>query len=401
MNQWSTRPSKIKSIQIGWLFCAKKDVVMIIAAMCEAHQDTRVAITPSAVKQYIKMGLGVAIELDAGQLSGFNNSEYENAGAKIYKKHSELLNNAHILVSLNEPSPLDLKGLPSHALLISLIESGPTSELLLWCIQHQISVMSMNHVPRLSRAQNIDSLSSQANLAGYRAVIEAVSHFKRVIPMMMTAAGMIKPAKVLILGAGVAGLQAIATAKRLGAVVYAFDVRAAAREQVQSLNAEFIEVNQEQDSETVGGYAKEASLEYQRAQASLIDEYARLADIVICTALIPGKKAPILLTEKTILQMKPGSIVVDLATARGGNCERSVLDKIIQVEQVTIIGYSNMAGLIPSTASELYSNNLTQLMNILVKSPTELTFNKEDEIIQQALLCHEGLYNPFQSKKDK
>ena len=368
---------------------------MIIAAIHEAGQETRVAITPNAVKNYIKLGFDVAIENNAGLLSGFNNSDYEQAGAKIVKKRTDLLKNTDVVVCINEPCSDDLVGLPSHALLICPIDSAPPSDLLTWCCLQKISVFSMNHIPRISRAQSIDSLSSQANLAGYRAVIEAVSHFKRVIPMMMTAAGMIKPAKVLILGAGVAGLQAIATAKRLGAIVYAFDVRTAAKEQVESLNAEFIEVSHKEDTETSGGYAKELSVEYQRLQSALIDDYARLSDLIICTALIPGKKAPLLLHQNTVEQMRPGSVVVDLATARGGNCELSVRDKIIQHGKVTIVGYSNMAGLIPATASELYANNIVQLLNILSPSPTELTFNSDDEIIQKAMLCHDGHLNPF------
>lgn len=258
----------------------------------------------------------------------------------------------------------------------------------------------MNLIPRISRAQSMDSLSSQSNLAGYRAVLEACTQFHRAIPMMMTAAGMIQPAKILILGAGVAGLQAIATAKRLGAVVYAFDVRRAAKEQVESLGAEFIEVSQNEDSETKSGYASEVSDEYKQLQAELIDKYAKLADIVISTALIPGKKAPILLYRKTIEQMKPGSIVVDLATSRGGNCELSMLDKTIKHGEVTIIGLSNMAGLVAATASELYANNLVHLVNLLAPTPPELTLNPDDEIIQQATLCHQNQYLPFQKVKE-
>ncbi|WBV68341.1 NAD(P) transhydrogenase subunit alpha [Legionella pneumophila] len=259
----------------------------------------------------------------------------------------------------------------------------------------------MSLIPRISRAQSMDSLSSQANLAGYRAVLEAATTFHRAIPMMMTAAGMIQPAKVLILGAGVAGLQAIATAKRLGAVVYAFDVRKAAKEQVESLGAEFIEVMQEQDSETAGGYATETSEEYKKLQAELIDQYAKTADIVISTALIPGRQAPVLLYKKTVEQMKPGSVIVDLATSRGGNCELSVADKIIKHGDITIVGFSNMAGLVPATASDLYSNNLVHLINLLAKNPAEFNLNPEDEIIQQAVLCHKGTYLPFQGVKEK
>ena len=373
---------------------------MIIAAMHEPNNETRVAITPSSVTQYIKLGFEVVCEHNSGKLSGFSNQDYEKAGATILKERKALLNKADVIVCVNQPTPKDLAGLSAHALLICPIENELSSDLLRWCCEHSISVFSMTHIPRISRAQNIDSLSSQANLAGYRAVIEAVAHFNRAIPMMMTAAGMIHPAKVLILGAGVAGLQAIATAKRLGAVVYAFDVRAAAKEQVNSLNAEFIEVGQEQCGETAGGYAKEVSADYQRLQAELIDKYARFADIVICTALIPGKKAPVLLPKKTVEQMKPGAIIVDLATARGGNCEVSIENKVVRHGEVTVIGHSNMAGLIPATASDLYANNIVNLLNLLTKSSLKLTFNSEDEIIRQAMLCHNGLSHPFQSEKE-
>lgn len=373
---------------------------MIIAAMKEPGNETRVAITPAAVKNYIKLGFKVTCEHDAGELAGFNDKAYEEAGASITHDKKSLLKHANILLCVNEPSPRALAGLAAHSLLICPVDSSADDALIKWCCKEQISLFSMNHIPRISRAQTIDSLSSQANLAGYRAVIEGVAHFNRVIPMMMTAAGMIHPAKVLVLGAGVAGLQAIATAKRLGAVVYAFDVRAAAKEQVQSLGAEFIEVGDVTDSETAGGYAKEMNKDYQRLQAALIDEYARLADIVICTALIPGKTAPVLLTKKTVAQMKPGSIIVDLATARGGNCELSVQDKIVQHEDVTLIGYSNMAGRVPATASELYANNLVNLMPLLTTSPPEFNFNSDDDIIKQALLCHDGQHLPFQTVKE-
>lgn len=373
---------------------------MIIAAMHEPNDETRVAITPASVKQYIKLGLEVICEQNAGKLSGFSDSDYEQAGATILKDRKALLKKADIFVCVNQPSSKDLTGLAAHALLICPIESDSSSDLLAWCCKQNISVFSMNHIPRISRAQNLDSLSSQANLAGYRAVIEAIAYFNRAVPMMMTAAGMIHPAKVLILGAGVAGLQAIATAKRLGAVVYAFDVRAAAKEQVNSLNAEFIEVGQEQIGETAGGYAKETSAEYQKLQGELIDKYARLADIVICTALIPGKKAPVLLPKKTVEQMKPGAVIVDLATARGGNCELSIKDKVVEHGQVTLIGYSNMAGLIPATASDLYANNVVNLLNLLITSPLKLHFNPEDDIVKQAVLCHDGHSLPFQSEKE-
>lgn len=373
---------------------------MMIAALLETGNETRVAITPNSAKNYIKTGFTVALEKNAGIASGFEDKAYEQVGVQIIDDKKVLLGQCNILLCVNEPTPKDLTGLSKGALIIGHIDNDPESKLISWCKEKGMSLLSMNLIPRLSRAQSMDSLSSQANLAGYRAVLEAVNTYHRVIPMMMTAAGMIQPAKVLVLGAGVAGLQAIATAKRLGAVVYAFDVRRAAKEQVESLGAEFIEVIQDEDSETKGGYAAETSEEYKKLQGELIDKYAQLSDIVISTALIPGRKAPILLNKATIEQMKPGSVVVDLATSRGGNCAVSVLDKTIKHGDVTIIGLSNIAGLVPATASELYANNLVHLINLLATTPPEIQFNPDDEIIQQALLCHQDKYLPFQKAKE-
>lgn len=371
----------------------------MIATLLAPGNETRVAITPNSAKHFIKSGFEVAIEKNAGVASRFRDQDYEQVGVSIQSKKS-ILEKTNILLCINEPDPKELEGLSAGALIIGHIDNEPESKLITWCKEKQITLFSMNLIPRISRAQSMDSLSSQANLAGYRAVLEACTQFHRAIPMMMTAAGMIQPAKVLILGAGVAGLQAIATAKRLGAVVYAFDVRRAAKEQVESLGAEFIEVSQDQDSETKGGYASEMSEEYKKLQAELIDQYAKLADIIISTALIPGRKAPILLYKKTIEQMKPGSVVVDLATSRGGNCEVSVPDKTIKHGEVTVIGLSNMAGLVPATASELYANNLVHLINLLAQNPPEITLNPNDEIIQQAVLCHQNQYLPFQVTKE-
>lgn len=368
---------------------------MMITALHEAN-ETRVAITPNSAKHYIKLGFEVAIESNAGLKSGFTDEAYQQAGVQIVSNRQELLNKTDLLLCINEPAPEQLIGLPQNALIIGHIDKEPESPLVILCKEQKISLLSMNLIPRISRAQSMDSLSSQANLAGYRAVLEGVNAFHRVIPMMMTAAGMIQPAKILVLGAGVAGLQAIATAKRLGAVVYAFDVRRAAKEQVESLGAEFIEVAQDQDNETKGGYASEMSEEYQKLQAALIDQYAKLADIVVSTALIPGRKAPVLLFKHTVEQMKPGSVIVDLATSRGGNCELSVANETIQHGGVTLIGLSNMAGLVPTTASELYANNLVHLIDLLSSNSSTISLNPEDELIQQALLCHEGRYLPFQ-----
>ncbi len=370
---------------------------MIISALKENKRENRVAVTPNAVQHYLKLGFDVALETTAGVASGFKDDAYQEAGATIVANKKSLLHKTDILLCVSEPSPADLQDLPPQALIIGSINSyQKDDDLITWCCKEKISLFSMNLIPRISRAQNMDSLSSQANLAGYRAALEGVNHFNRAIPMMMTAAGMIQPAKILVLGAGVAGLQAIATAKRLGAIVYAFDVRRATKEQIESLGAEFIEVSN-QDNETQGGYAGAMTADYQRLQAELIDHYAKLADIIISTALIPGKKAPLLISQKTVKQMKAGSVIVDLATSQGGNCELSERDKTIKVNEVIIVGNSNLAGLIPATASELYANNLVNLLRLLAQSPPKLTFNAEDEIIQQALLCHEGRYLPFQA----
>lgn len=373
---------------------------MNIAALREGGNETRVAITPQAVKHYTKLGFQIIIEQGAGLAAGFHDTLYLDVGAKIDTDRTKIKQTANILLAVNQPSINDLEMLAANSLVIAHIDNEANSDLITWSLEHQITLLSMNLIPRISRAQSMDSLSSQANVAGYRAVLAAVNTYQRVVPMMMTAAGMIQPAKILILGAGVAGLQAIATAKRLGAIVYAFDVRRAAKEQVESLGAEFIEVEQDTDNETQGGYASEVSEEYKKRQAELIDQYAKQADMIITTALIPGRKAPILLQKDTVAQMKPGSVIVDLATSRGGNCELSIADQIVSHQGVTLIGYSNLAGLVPTTASELYANNLVHLITLLAKNPPEIFLNPEDEIIQHAVICSAGRYLPFQQAKE-
>jgi NAD(P) transhydrogenase subunit alpha len=374
---------------------------MNIVALLEKPPETRVSITPNSAKNYIKSGFEVHLEHNAGLASGFRDEEYEEVGVLICTNQKKLLDKANILLCVNEPDPKILTGLPEGTFVIGHIDNDPQNNLISYCKKQHLTLLSMNLIPRISRAQNMDSLSSQANLAGYRAVLEASTAFGRAIPMMMTAAGMIQPAKVLVLGAGVAGLQAIATAKRLGAVVYAFDVRRAAKEQVESLGAEFVEVSQEKDNETEGGYASETSEEYKKLQAELIDRYATLSDIIICTALIPGKKAPVLVYKKTIEHMKAGSVIVDLATSRGGNCELSVPDKTIKHGDIKLIGLSNMAGLVPTTASELYANNLVHFIHLLAKTPPKIQLDPEDEVIKCSVLCHQGHYLPFQKAKER
>jgi NAD(P) transhydrogenase subunit alpha len=373
---------------------------MMIACLLENAPETRVAITPSSAKRYLEWGFEVAIEKGAGVKAGFSDADYLQLGVQVIDKASALCSKAQVLLCLNEPKVKTISSLAAGSLIVGIIDNPPSSEFAKFCERQKISVFSMQLIPRISRAQSMDSLSSQANLAGYRAVLEASTRFQRALPMMMTAAGMIPPAKVLILGAGVAGLQAIATAKRLGAVVTAFDVRQAAKEQVESLGAEFIEVSQDSDAETSSGYASESSEAYKKLQAERIDHYAQLADIIITTALIPNRDAPRLLYKETLAKMRPGSIIVDMATARGGNCEGSVLDQVVTLGEVTIIGYSNLAGLVPTTASNLYATNLANLIALLAPKPAEIVFNPQDEIIQQALLYDKGHYLPFQKLKE-
>lgn len=374
---------------------------MIISALAELPPETRVSITPSAVKKYLKLGFEVSIEKGAGAAAGFDDKAYEIAGAAVITDSKIILRDTNILMSVNPPPINELKRLKPESLVITHIQKTPNNAIVERCLKQRLSLFSMNLIPRISRAQNIDSLTSQANLSGYRSVLEALHYYKRVVPMMMTAGGMIKPTNVLILGAGVAGLQAIATAQRLGAVVYAFDVRKAAKEQVESLGAEFIEVVADEDAETDSGYAGAVSEKYKQDQEKLIDEYAQIADIIICTALIPGKKSPILIPESSVNSMKPGSVIVDLATMNGGNCELSELDKVIQHKGITIVGFSNLARLIPTTASELFANNLFNLISLLSPEPPLLSFNEKDEIIQQAFLTHDGQYLPFQFEKEQ
>jgi len=366
---------------------------MNIVALCEHAPESRVALTPSVAKAYSDLGCTLSIIEKAGDNAGFSDELYIEKGVSS-EKAKVALAKADILLSVNPPRKTELKKLSPSSILITQL-NDPHQELIQYCLDNSISLINVNNIPRISRAQNMDTLSSQANLAGYKAVLLAVNAYQRAVPMMMTAAGMIHPAKVLILGAGVAGLQAIATAKRLGAEVFAFDVRRAAREQVESLGAEFVEVSDE-DLETSGGYAAETSEAYKEKQAKLIDEYAQKADIIITTALIPNRPAPLLIHKETIEKMKPGSIIVDMATARGGNCELSVKDSIVLEHEVEIIGYSNLAGMVAKTASELYAHNLLQIVKLLINTEDKtINLNPDDIIIQNILICHQGESLPF------
>lgn len=346
--------------------------------------ECRVAATPETVKKFIDLGFKVTVEKSAGELSSFPDAEYKSAGATI-----GTAKDADIILKINAPTDAEIKNFKKGACVIAHMNALINTDLGAKLDKAGLNGFAMEMVPRITRAQSMDILSSQSNLAGYRAVIDAAATYGKAFPMMMTAAGTVSPAKVMVLGAGVAGLQAIATAKRLGAIVSAFDVRPAVKEQVESLGAKFIEVDPDatKDAETKGGYAKEMSAAYQKKQAQKIHDTLKTQDIAITTALIPGKKAPILITDKMLSDMKQGSVIVDLAAGMGGNVEGSAPDKIIIKHGVTLIGHTNMASRIAFDASKLFAKNILNFVTLLVdKEAKKLTLNMDDEIIAATLL---------------
>ena len=364
--------------------------------------ESRVAITPDTVKKFLDLGLSVLIESKAGITAAITDKAYEDAGAKIVKTPVEALSQADIVLKVQKPIVPESKGkselnevalMKDGAVLICLMEPYASHKLLETLASKRITVFSMELLPRITRAQTMDSLSSQSNLAGYKAVLEAANTFGRAFPMMMTAAGTVPPAKCLVMGAGVAGLQAIATARRLGAVVSASDVRPAAKENVESLGASFVAVQDEEfkQAETAGGYAKEMSDAYKAKQSELIASTVAKQDIVICTALIPGRPAPVLVTEDMIKTMKPGSVLVDLAVEQGGNCPLSVADKTIVKNGVSIVGQTNMASKLPIDASILFAKNLLNFLTPMInQDQKQLIIDIDDEIIKGSLLTQNG-----------
>ena len=364
---------------------------MKIAILRErASGEKRVAATPDSVKKLTALGAEVAVETGAGAACGLSDADYTQAGASLAQSAGELLQQAALVLCVRSPAPDILALCPPNALLVGMLEPyGNAAQLALYN-QHHLSAFAMELLPRISRAQSMDVLSSQSNLAGYRAVIEAVAALGKAVPMMMTAAGTVTPAKALVLGAGVAGLQAIATAKRLGAVVSAFDVRAAAKEQVESLGAKFIEVPASESGDAAGGYAKEMSEEYKQKQSALIAETLKKQDIVISTALIPGKPAPVLITEAMVKDMKPGSVIVDLAAASGGNCPLTEPEAVVVKHGVTLIGYTNLPSHVAVDASALYARNLYHFISTLLMSKEGLSVAWEDDLVKGTLLTRDG-----------
>ncbi|MBN9126015.1 MAG: Re/Si-specific NAD(P)(+) transhydrogenase subunit alpha [Nitrosospira sp.] len=357
--------------------------------------ETRVAATPETVKKYAAKGLHtVLVQSGAGKGASIPDEAYREAGASIVADASVLYAQSRIVLKVRSPEPGELAMMQKDAILLGLL-SPHQAEGIETLARHGITAFAMEKLPRISRAQSMDVLSSQANIAGYKAVLLAANIYQKFFPMLMTAAGTVKAARVLVLGAGVAGLQAIATAKRLGAVIEAFDVRPAAKEQVESLGAKFVEVplseEEKAQAETAGGYAREMSDDYKRRQGELVHQRAAAADIIITTALIPGRPAPVLIKAETVEAMKPGSVIVDMAVEAGGNCPLSELDKIVIKHGVHLIGIANLPGLVAADASALYARNLMNFLNLMLDAKSgEFNLNREDEIIAGTLVCTAG-----------
>ena len=354
--------------------------------------ETRVAATPETVKKLVGLGHTVTIESGAGTVAGFPDSAFTEAGAAIAAGPAAAAG-ADIVFKVRRPEPAEIASLPEGAALIALMEPfayAPDEVAALNA--RKIAGLSMEFTPRITRAQSMDALSSQSNLAGYRAIIEGAQIYGRAMPMMMTAAGTVAPAKVFVMGAGVAGLQAIATARRLGAVVTANDVRPAAKEQVASLGAKFIAVEDEEfkAAETSAGYAKEMSPEYQAKQAALTASHIAKQDIVITTALIPGRAAPVLITEAMVHSMKPGSVIVDMAVSQGGNCPLSKADEVVDVNGVKVAGFSNLPARLPADSSSLYAKNLLAFLPLITGEGGKLNLDTDDEIVKAMLLTRNG-----------
>jgi len=353
--------------------------------------ESRVALSPEVVKKLVGMGCSVYVEEGAGSGVSLSDKDFKEAGAHLVKASASMYKGAHVIFKIQRPLPEELKNYPENVVLISVLNIlNHKSDLELYK-KHKVSAVALEMVPRITRAQSMDVLSSQSNLAGYRSVIEASYLYDRAFPMMMTAAGTVFPAKVLIIGAGVAGLQAIATARRLGAIVFGYDVRAAAKEQVESLGATFVEVDSNANAETSGGYAKEVDLDYKRRQEAKLKAVVKDIDIIITTALIPGREAPKLISETMLKGMKAGSVIVDLAVEMGGNCFGSTLGKVTEVHGVKILGPANLPSEIGRNATELYARNILSLFKLIYKEDKKaLVFDQEDEIVQATLLTHKG-----------
>ncbi len=365
----------------------------VIGVTNERNGEARVALSPETARKFASLGYTVNMLSGAGLKSNFPDADYENAGARIRHGVAETLGEADIMLKVGRPSPEDLAALKQGAIVVAMLDPYADKAGLEELAAKGVTAFTMEFMPRITRAQVMDVLSSQSNLAGYKAVIDAAAAFGRALPMMMTAAGTIPAARVFVMGAGVAGLQAIATARRLGAVVSATDVRPAAKEQVASLGAKFIAVEDEEfrQAETAAGYAKPMSEAYQKKQAELVASHVANQDIVITTALIPGRPAPRLVTRAMVESMRPGSVIMDLAAERGGNCELTQAGETVEHQGVKIIGPLNLAARIPGNASSLYARNLYAFIETLTnKKDKTIAINWDDEIVKGTLVARDG-----------
>ena len=361
---------------------------MKIASILENQKiEKRIAITPEIAKKYISLGIEVSLSENYGNHLGIKDEEYKELGVSISKDEKEIIDSADIIVQLGLLDDNKNSLIKENQTFIGVLNPYENKDRINNLVKKNINTFSLELLPRITRAQSMDILSSQANLAGYKAVVESFAYFEKAIPMMMTAAGTIPAAKVLVVGAGVAGLQAIATAKRMGAIVFATDVRMASKEQVESLGGKFLTVEGAENLETEGGYAKEASDDFKKKQEELLSETLKKIDIVICTALIPGKKAPVIIKEDMINNMKPGSIIYDLAAIQGGNTAHTKVDEIVDKNGVKIMGESNILNKLPTSASNLYAKNVFNFVsNLYDKENNKININLEDEIIEKTLI---------------
>lgn len=351
-------------------------------------KENRVALIPGVAADLVKKGFDVIVESGAGLNAFYNDEAYKASGATVVEG-AQLWNSSDVILAVNPPAEENIRHMKAGAVLISFMWAATNPELLKACCEAGISAFSMDAIPRISRAQKMDALSSQANLGGYKAVLLAADRIGKILPMMTTAAGTIRPAKVVIFGAGVAGLQAIATAKRLGAVVEVTDIRPETREQVQSLGGRFIEVADDSSVKIEGGYVKGVSEEFLKRQQELVAKHVQEADIVITTALIPGKKAPLLITGEMVRSMRAGSVIVDMAVEQGGNVHGSKLNELVDIDGVSIIGEGNLPSLLPMNASDLYARNIATLLLHLADKDRFL-WDMEEEITRGSLIIHQG-----------
>lgn len=362
---------------------------MQIGLLKETGQDSRVALMPDNIKELINMGVSVAVEQQAGEGVYVGDEDYREMGSHV-DGYEQVIQGSDLLIRINSFSREELEMFQQGAVLVSLFNPLENNDFLQFAASKGLTTLSLDSIPRITRAQSMDVLSSMATIAGYKAILHAAMQLPTFFPMFMTAAGTIKPARVLILGAGVAGLQAIATARRLGGVVEAFDVRSAVKEEVQSLGAKFIEVEGARETAEAGGYAVEQGEDYQQKQRQLIHDHAAKSDVIITTAQIPGKKAPLLVPKETVEQMKPGSVIVDLAAASGGNCALTENDQTVIKHGVKIIGKSNLPAEMPLDASRMFGNNLTDFLKLLITDESKLNLDLNDDILKGTCLTHNG-----------